>query len=573
MIKNSFSLREPLYYHQEYKNNIDNKNKSNLVSRIAQTSLQFAVLYKPLNYPISLVMGSLRVVTNSSNLLASLNGGNRTEKFYSLLHTVVSVISVASTVFAHPAGMLITTGQDLILEIAQLINNIRNKRHKKAFENCLNLVNNGLYLALFFSGGIEIMIASLSLQILLGLHKSYHEFNKGNFIEGTGQLLMSIIRGNQLHTQVKVLKFKWNVESVIKNRNLEEKDSKSTIARKSSAITQLSTNNDIQILSDKLRPHLTESELNHVINIIQQNQIHDPVQILLSFSKDRPWGNNHFTTKSIKIIAESLASYNVAWKDIEKRDDLWIHLFHQTFPCEKKFFKEDYHGNYESNRLMRYIYSNKGLPGIPLSTNIVSEIIQDGFIGREQELNQIEDKLWYIAYQSIYGYYWNEKYVNNTQWINKDFDVQIQNKVVANENWKENFDIAYQTMAFCNHMNWARAWIMDDIYKYLEMTILAEFPKTSKIDLSSFQTLTSDSLVSIVNRTKYLQYFIVKYSGYIAGNKIFREVVNDEVIDALKNCSELKHIDVTVINENLKNNLIESFKDNPKIEHLSVIIT
>jgi len=65
-----------------------------------------------------------------------------------------------------------------------------------------------LYLSLFLHGGLELAIASLAAQILLGLYNSRAEFMKGNYIEAVGHIGMALVRGNQLAGQAKMLQTK-----------------------------------------------------------------------------------------------------------------------------------------------------------------------------------------------------------------------------------------------------------------------------------------------------------------------------------------------------------------------------
>ncbi len=173
--------------------------------RVGIVALPFFSLHKPLSLPISLTMGGLRSVMCTSNLIESIRSGNCSDIAYMLLQTVIAVIALAGTIFAHPAGMLITTGHDLIIELTHLIHHLYVGEHRKALESCLNIANNALYLVLFLDGGLEMAIASLAVQILVGLSHSMNELQNGRWLEGAGHLLMATVRGNQLSAQVEVL--------------------------------------------------------------------------------------------------------------------------------------------------------------------------------------------------------------------------------------------------------------------------------------------------------------------------------------------------------------------------------
>lgn len=218
-------ISEPTYYHREYKNDIDGKagepSWGQQCQRAATVALPFFSLYKPLSLPISLGMGALRTFSCSSQLLASIKQGNNKDIPYQLLQTSIAVMALAGTIFAHPAGMLITTGHDLIIETVHLAGYLQRGEHGKALESCANIINNSLYLALFTHGGIELAIASFATQAMLGLYHSHGEFQKGNYLEATGHMLMAMIRGNQLVGQVKMLDLKWDRQAFFQNPQIK----------------------------------------------------------------------------------------------------------------------------------------------------------------------------------------------------------------------------------------------------------------------------------------------------------------------------------------------------------------
>ena len=214
-------ITKPPYYHREYTNDIpkaknaDKGSWVNIAQRVGMTALPFLSLYKPFSFPISLAMGGLRTYTCASQLFAVIQSGNKEQIPYELLQTTIAVISLAGTIFAHPAGMLISTGHDLIKDVVRLIDHLQKGEHQQAMESCFSIINNALYLSLFLHGGLELAIASLAVQILLGLYNSRAEFMKGNYIEAVGHLGMSLVRGNQLAGQAQMLQFKWKLESAI----------------------------------------------------------------------------------------------------------------------------------------------------------------------------------------------------------------------------------------------------------------------------------------------------------------------------------------------------------------------
>lgn len=193
---------EPVYYHREYAHDVGEQSSKNSrldqSKRVAGVALTFLSLYKPFSFPISLGMGAVRSWTCIVQLCSSIEQGNPRAASYQLLQTAIAIIALAGTIFAHPLGMLITTGHDVIFELSSLVCHLEVGEYRQAAESCLSIVNNLLYLALMVNGGWELVIISLAAQILLGIYHSQAEFRKGNYLEGTGHLLITMVRGGQL---------------------------------------------------------------------------------------------------------------------------------------------------------------------------------------------------------------------------------------------------------------------------------------------------------------------------------------------------------------------------------------
>lgn len=198
-------IAQPPFYHRQYANDIDAEKKEDLTKRITLVALPFLSLYKPLSFPLSLSLGGLRSATSFSQLLGKLQEGHLTEVSYAFFQTILSVISLAGTLFAHPLGMLITTVHDCALDCINIGHHLYMGELVNALGRYAYLVNNGLYLALFLQGGLQIAVASLAMQVFIGLSHSLSDYKKGNWLEAGGHFLMGMIRGNQLCGQMQLL--------------------------------------------------------------------------------------------------------------------------------------------------------------------------------------------------------------------------------------------------------------------------------------------------------------------------------------------------------------------------------
>ncbi|MBS0629260.1 MAG: endonuclease/exonuclease/phosphatase family protein [Verrucomicrobia bacterium] len=193
------AITTPIYYHREYSNDIKIEESDFLheIKRIALVALPFLSLYKPLGFSLSLLLGGLRSVTTFAQSLQN-------PELATFLQTSIALIALGGTLFAHPLGMLLTTVHDLSLDCFQVIQNLYAGDFWGALTKYTFVVNNSLYLALFLHGGVQLAIASLAIQALIGLSQSLSEYRKGNYLEAGGHFLMGLIRGKQLLGQVQL---------------------------------------------------------------------------------------------------------------------------------------------------------------------------------------------------------------------------------------------------------------------------------------------------------------------------------------------------------------------------------
>lgn len=214
---NNFKISEPDYFYREYKNDLPQEESGNYYldqcKRITSVALPFLSLYKPFGFTLSLTLGGLRSFASFSHLLSEIQYGSLKGSIYTLIQAALSIIALAGTILAHPLGMLITTVHDCAIDSFSIGQNLYNGDFINALGSSANLINNTLYLTLFFYGGLEIAVASVAMQILIGLSHSASEYQKGNYLEAGGHILMGMIRANQLIDQGKMLKMKWLIES------------------------------------------------------------------------------------------------------------------------------------------------------------------------------------------------------------------------------------------------------------------------------------------------------------------------------------------------------------------------
>ncbi len=344
----SVGLNTPPFYHRQYENDIakpeEPKTLLDQCKRVGLVALPFISLCKPLGKPISLIADGLRSLSSLSSLVQGVQAGDSGQIASGVIHTAVSVASIAGTIFAHPLGMLITTGHDILLNASHLVQALTEKDYKKAAEMGAQMIASSLYLAMFFSGSLPLSILASSAQILLGVYRSADDFKKGNYLEAGGHLLMSAIRTNQLRPQMRRFLFSSQSQHVaatlchpLPKENQEPKLSDDALMEK--AVKE--GNKEVMEILDKYKDNpYSEPALYHAI----RKDDYQAAQVLI---------RNHARTEYAGLPTASKATYlqeipPVEYKNSRLPPILWHALHKPYIPCEfvKLLIDNGAHVNY-----------------------------------------------------------------------------------------------------------------------------------------------------------------------------------------------------------------------------------
>lgn len=191
-------LYEPSYFQRNFEHDLSSfGGESKFVcaaKRVALIALPFIALYKPFGSFISLVMGTMRTFSNCFTVIVAFSEGKMVAFLREMGKVALSVLSLVTTFFQFTLGALITTGVDCILSAYDCIQYLREGKIEKAIDALLQTVSSALYLALIFSGALEVTLASLIVQAILSLFQAKEEFFEGKYLEGIAKTLMGAIR-------------------------------------------------------------------------------------------------------------------------------------------------------------------------------------------------------------------------------------------------------------------------------------------------------------------------------------------------------------------------------------------
>lgn len=194
------------YFHRDYENDLGTPSFGPAPleqgKRVVLVALPFLSLHPLLRMPTPIGLGGARVYQDITCLLETIHKGDLTACSYQLFQTMFSIASLAGTLIAHPAGMLLTTSQDLLIEIARFAQHLQAQEYEKAFESGAKIINHALYLTLWLDGGLKITLLSLISQLTLCLILARKEWNAGHWLETAGQLGMALVRARQIQTHL-----------------------------------------------------------------------------------------------------------------------------------------------------------------------------------------------------------------------------------------------------------------------------------------------------------------------------------------------------------------------------------
>ncbi|MDP1609259.1 MAG: hypothetical protein Q8L98_08120 [Chlamydiales bacterium] len=334
-------IHEPAIYHRDYENDFPKKDevKNKVFSqclRVTQVALPFISLYKPLGQPLSVVLGSARVISSVAQMVDAISSKDSNAIRKTVIETAIATTALACSIFAHPLGMIVSTAHDMVTNVTELIQAVQNKDYKRAAEIGLHLTNNALYLGCFFAGSLEWSIASIGFQIFLGIYNSCDELKKGNYFEGCGHMLMAGIHGKQMHDQIQLLQFQKKIEKILLTLKSQINENASNA---SETTIKSSTSKEIRIKQAKIpskneiQQTNTSIELKATKAVATTEEAQELTDILMKY------GNNKYGWSALNY-AINCEDYNAANILIKNGADCFKsdkNYFNSYLPIERLF--------------------------------------------------------------------------------------------------------------------------------------------------------------------------------------------------------------------------------------------
>lgn len=188
---------EPPYYQRQFEHDLPKADEGG-TKRILLIALPFLSLYQPFGKTISFMMGSVRTLTCGAD---ALQADGYQALAYKTGQLALAGIALAATFYHFTLGLFVTTGADLLTNLAHLASHLSAREFEKGGEELLLALSGGLYLAIMVMGTLEVVLASILVQALVSFYQARGEWAEGRVPEALAKTLMGMIRLYQAKCQ------------------------------------------------------------------------------------------------------------------------------------------------------------------------------------------------------------------------------------------------------------------------------------------------------------------------------------------------------------------------------------
>jgi len=207
-------LIEPSYYQSSlYEPELAIKKP--LSTRVFFAALPFIALHKPFGRAVTFTADAIKIVS-SFNELVNEKDAKR------IVQAAVAVSALAGTFFMHPLGLCISTLHDLGFDLSEVMLQLQAGNTQEAIYSVFLAVQHLLYLGTMVVGSLEIVALSMLFNMAIEVGRSKQEFQKGNILEGSSHMLMSLVRFSQAVPFMEKSMFKHNMAGKELSRKLTE---------------------------------------------------------------------------------------------------------------------------------------------------------------------------------------------------------------------------------------------------------------------------------------------------------------------------------------------------------------
>lgn len=170
--------------------NVKNTIHLESVQKITACALPILTQFEKTAIPCTYFCTTLKVGLDGYNLFLSITEKDLSACAFNLGKLALSAISIASVVFNWKFGSLINTSIAFSTSLYDLVDAIVKEDSEAIKEALFNSLTNGLYLAIYFTGSLELGLACIFLQAIHLIKDCIEDFENENYLELTCHLIL-----------------------------------------------------------------------------------------------------------------------------------------------------------------------------------------------------------------------------------------------------------------------------------------------------------------------------------------------------------------------------------------------
>jgi hypothetical protein len=201
------AINYPFLYYRNYYRDFPAASRISLnLQKIITTSLPLLSLFRSCRVPLSVVLSGARIVTQTKATLKAVEENNRQEALYQGFHFCLTAAAFG-LLFSRPAlSYAVISSSDLLDHLYK-----DGTFSSRLFKATLD----GLFLASFLYGAIEITIACATLQIFSEFYASAKHWEKKDYFESLCQAILAIAHLKQAIPQYRLAQWKYESASLL----------------------------------------------------------------------------------------------------------------------------------------------------------------------------------------------------------------------------------------------------------------------------------------------------------------------------------------------------------------------
>ena len=183
----------PCHLHRQIENDLP-AEQDNLAQRVYKIIMPLLMLYRPIAKPLSIGMGTLRVITHLDGCNQARQQGDSWTLLGETTQTGLAAISLASSFSYLSVSVFLTTFADIAINLGRMMDCYQKQNADRFTEELVQLMGNSFYMAYMVYSSSYTLIASIVAHGLINLYQARKAWNEGKRPEAFSQFIVASFR-------------------------------------------------------------------------------------------------------------------------------------------------------------------------------------------------------------------------------------------------------------------------------------------------------------------------------------------------------------------------------------------